>query len=267
MSLDVEGAVHYALANADVREYPFPHFHVEGVFPEGFYAQLLEKLPALSVYKRLDEMGNVPKGAYPERFICSLEEAEDDEFRRGQGDFWERFRTWILSDTFARLIMYKFRHGIRQRFGDDVEVRTASDCRLVRDFTNYSIPPHTDTQRKVVSLLFYLPGDATRAHLGTSIFVPRDPDFRCEGSVDHDFRGFLKVATAPFLPNSLLAFCKNDAAFHGVEPIQDADVERNVLLYNIYVKKVVPRAGATVAPEWSTRSAPTWPWRKTGVAA
>jgi hypothetical protein len=266
MSSDAENAAHYAIANVDVRAYPFPHFYVDGVFPSDFYRELLDKLPSLAVYKRLDETGTVSKGSYPERYICSMEDAEEEEFRKGAGDFWERFRTWLSSDAFARLIMHKFRDGIIARYGPDVELRTTTDCRLVRDFTNYAIAPHTDTPRKLVSLLFYLPCDDTRAHLGTSIYVPRDPGFRCEGTRHHGFEGFLKVTTAPYRPNSLLGFLKNDLAFHGVEPIPDADVERNVLLYNIYVSKVVPRSGTTAPADWSVSSAPLWPWQSSPAA-
>lgn len=262
MSFDAENTVYYGIANAAVREYPFPHFYVENIFPADFYATLLAKLPAKSVYKRLDETGSVTKGAYPDRYICSLEDAEADEFQRGAGDFWENFHGWLAGDAFARLVMHQFRAGIQARFGDDVELRISTDCRLVRDFTNYDIAPHTDTPRKLVSLLFYLPADDTLSHLGTSIYVPRDPARRCEGVGHHDFTDFLKVATAGFRPNSLLGFFKNDAAFHGVEPIADAGVERNLLLYNIYVDKVVARPGRNVPQNWAVRPAPAWPWRQ-----
>jgi hypothetical protein len=261
MSLDAENAALYAIANSEVRAYPFPHFYLDGVFPASFYRQLLDKLPPLAVYKRLDETGTVDKGSYPQRYICSIEDAEEAEFQQGAGDFWERFRTWLSGDTFARLIMHKFHDGIVARYGADVELRTTTDCRLVRDFTHYAITPHTDTPRKLVSLLFYLPRDDSRTHLGTSIYVPRDPRFRCEGMQNHRFEGFLKVATVQYRPNSMLAFVKNDAAFHGVEPIPDANVERNLLLYNIFVDKVVPRKGAAVQSDWSVRPAPLWPWQ------
>ncbi len=260
-SSDAEQAVLYNIANATVREYPFPHFYVENVFPAAYYDELLRKLPATSVYKRLDETGTVPKGAYPDRYICDLEDAEQDEFENGRGDFWERFHGWMSGEQFARLVMYKFRHGIAQRFGDDVEVRISTDCRLVRDFTHYAISPHTDTPRKIVSLLFYLPADDRFRHLGTSLYVARDPARRCEGQGHHPFEEFLKVATAEFRPNSLLAFAKNDMAFHGVEPIQDPGIERNLLLYNIYADKVVPKPGRQVPADWSVHPAPGWPWR------
>jgi hypothetical protein len=267
MSFDAEQTLYYNVANAAVRAYPFPHFYVENVFPADFYATLLENLPPQSAYRRLDETGTVPKGAYPDRYICSLEEAEEDEFRRGTGDFWERFHAWMRGDTLVRLLLDRFRDAMLARYGDDVDVHVSNEARLVRDYTHYDISPHTDTPRKLVSLLFYLPADDSMRHLGTSLYVPRDPARRCEGTKHHDFSDFLKVGTAEFRPNSLLAFFKTDLAFHGVEPITDAGIERNLLLYNLYAERVVPKAGRSVAKDWSVRPAPAWTWRTPAARA
>ncbi len=259
MSFDVEQHVLYNIANAQVREYPFPHFYVHPVFPEDFYQEMLARLPALEVYRPISETGSVDAGAYAERYITGMEPVEQDEFERGAGDFWERLRGWLGGPTFANLIMHKFRAGILHRYGEQSRLTTTSDIRLVRDFTNYAIPPHTDAPHKLASLLFYLPPDASRAALGTSIFTHEDPRFRCEGTTHHSFKGFRKVMSAPYVPNSLFAFLKNDAAFHGVERIEMADVKRDLMLYNIYVKKIATNhvePGVTYP-----RTAPVWPWQ------
>jgi hypothetical protein len=255
MSFDVESHVVYNIANAAVRSYPFPHFYVHPVFPEGYYQALLAKLPALAVYKPISETGTVGKGAYSDRYITSIE----DEFERGAGDFWETLRTWLSGPSFANLILHKFEAGIAQRYGANARLTTSTDVRLVRDFTNYSIPPHTDAPHKLASLLFYLPPDDSKAALGTSIFTHENPAFRCEGTAHHSFTGFRKVMSAPYLPNSLFAFLKTDSAFHGVERIDVDDVERDLMLYNIYVSKIASKhiePGATYP-----RSAPVWPWQ------
>lgn len=259
MSSDVEQHVLYNIANAQVREYPFPHFFVHPVFPEDYYRELLSRLPDLKVYRPIGETGSVEAGAYAERFITGLDAVEQDEFERGAGDFWERLRAWLSGPTFGNLVMHKFRDGIRQRYGEGSRLVTSGDIRLVRDFTNYAIPPHTDAPHKLASLLFYLPPDDSRAALGTSIYAHEDPDFRCEGRTHHTFERFRKVTSAPYIPNSLFAFLKTDAAFHGVERIEAADVERDLMLYNIYVKKIAVNhvePGVTYP-----RSSPSWPWQ------
>ena len=157
-------------------------------------------------------------------------------------------------------ILERFRPALRERFGPDTGPRIETDARLVRDFTNYAISPHTDSPRKLVSLLFYLPQDDRKRHLGTSIYVPKQPDFQCPGTGHHPFEQFNKVATMEYRPNTLFAFVKTERAFHGVDPIADADVVRDLLLYNIYVTKVI-----TSRPPEPAKTGFVWPWQKSTV--
>jgi hypothetical protein len=105
----------------------------------------------------------------------------------------------------------------------------------VRDLSKYSIGPHTDAPHRLLSMLFYCPDDEQRKHLGTSIYVPRDADFKCKGGPHYPHHLFKKVRTMEYKPNSVFAFIKNDHSFHGVEAITDAEVQRDVLLYDIRV--------------------------------
>ena len=48
-----------------------------------------------------------------------------------------------------------------------------------------------------------------------------------------------KVKTAPYKPNSLLAFFRSDVSFHGLEPLGKSDVQhsgRDVIQYVLYDK-------------------------------
>jgi hypothetical protein len=47
-----------------------------------------------------------------------------------------------------------------------------------------------------------------------------------------------------FKPNTLFAFVKSDNSFHGVDPIRDADVLRDLILYDIQVKATSTREDA-----------------------
>jgi hypothetical protein len=258
MSFDAEQHVHYRVANAPIRTHPFPHFYVDDVFPAAFYSELRQRLPGQNGYTRIDETGSVAKGAYPERFVCSLAELEEGEANAGGGTaFWADFSSWLLGDAFAALILGRFRPFFPDRFGENVEPRIELDARLVRDVTNYAISPHTDSPRKLVSLLFYLPADDSMRHLGTSLYAPKDPAFRCPGTGHHPFENFKKIATMEYRPNTLLAFFKTDRAFHGVDRITDTNVVRDLLLYNIYVTKLVGRQPAPAAGRgWR------WPWQR-----
>jgi hypothetical protein len=136
---------------------------------------------------------------------------------------------------------------LAQRFGDLRKVRFNHEALIVRDSTSYALGPHTDAPAKALSFLFYLPPDASRPHLGTSIYVPRDPGFVCPGERHHDYELFARMLTLPYVPNTLFAFMKTPNSFHGVEPIQEADVQRDLLLYDIraeLARQGAPQQGA-----------------------
>jgi hypothetical protein len=257
MSSDAEQFALYQVANARIREYPFPHFYINPIFPESFYLALRDHLPDISAYRRLDETGTVPKGTYEERFICDVEDLEEPGSADDSGSFWGELNTWLTGPSFAKLLMYRFSDALADRFGSDAQVRTTIESRLVRDYSNYAIAPHTDTPRKLVSLLFYMPPDESMVDLGTSIYAPKDPSFRCEGTSHHSFERFNKVATMEFRPNSLFGFFKTDRAFHGVDRIAAPGIVRDLLLYNIYVGKIV-----SAQPSKAVKKASIWPWEQ-----
>ena len=243
MYSSVEEHVIYQIANAPIREYPYPHLYVESVFPGDFYAALRKNWPSAQHLVRLDATGRMPKGSYPERFVMPLSKTAVDKLPEEVRGFWNVFGGWFLDQRFLHALIEKFEASIRQRFTGGLEKLLFSiDSLVVRDHTNYQLGPHTDAPYKLMSLLFYCPDDESRGHLGTSIYIPLDPGFRCNGGPHYPHKLFRKVVTMEYRPNTLFAFVKTDQSFHGVEPINDADVLRDVLLYDIRVKELPPAA-------------------------
>ena len=253
MQTAVEDHVIYQVANAPLRRHPYPHFYVEEVFPPEFYEALRRNWPSADQLVSLESTGRVAKGAYPERFIMPLKKEQLDALPPDKRAFWSELDAWMLgSERFFFTIMDKFEAALRGRFRAEFEEASfMHEVLVVRDHSNYALGPHTDAPKKAVSVLFYCPDDERYAHLGTAIYRPIDPDFRCPGGPHHPFELFRKVATMAFRPNTMFAFVKTDDSFHGVDPIRDADVLRDLILYDIQVK-VAPRreealAGATSA--------------------
>jgi hypothetical protein len=208
---EVLGHLRYKIANAHINTWPYAHFYIEDIFPDDFYRKLRALLPPHDAYK---------KGAsdYNGRVFA-------DPTTTGELSF-------MTSDEFTQSVVFAFSYQFQARFPSG-EFLPRTDLRLVLDSQNYAIGPHTDAKWKVVSLLFYLPEDYALEALGTSIYIPKSRGFRCPGGPHHKFEDFTRVYTAPFRPNSVLGFFKNDKSFHGVEPIT-IPCRRDVLLWNLY---------------------------------
>lgn len=207
----------YRLRNAHVMHYPFPHFHVNEVFPWHFYDDLTQHLPKDDEYKAL-------AGKYQHRVghpvIDLVKDFDTPQFAAHVMAVFGR----VFFDRYPYKPYPKFRHEIR----------------FIRDEEGYSIGPHTDARNKVVSLLFYLPMEYGQSHLGTSIYVPNDGRQTCPGGPHYAFEGFTEVARMPYVPNSCFGFWKTDNSWHGVEPICEK-IQRDVMLFNIYDDSGVDR--------------------------
>ncbi len=240
MFSNAESQLIYKVANAPIRMFPYPHILVHDVFPADFYRALREHLPPGSAYKTLTALGRV-QGNYPDtRVVLPLTKAEVAALPELYRDFWNETSRWLLGGMFGQVVLQKFGPLFAQRFADPAAVRFHQEGLVIQDRTHYSLGPHTDTPRKVVSFLFYLPADDSMPHLGTSMYLPKDPSFTCPGGPHHGFEGFNRLLTMPYVPNTLFGFMKTPDAFHGVEPIAEPHVERALMLYDIYTENVAP---------------------------
>ena len=225
----------YKVANAPIQMFPYPHIHVQDVFPADFYRALREHLPPAGAYKTLKALGRVGN-EYPDtRGVLPLMPDDIAALAEPYRAFWHETARWLLGGPFGQVVLQKFGDLLGQRFENPMAVRYHHEALVIQDRTHYALGPHTDSPAKVFSFLFYLPDDASKPHLGTSMYVPKDPAFTCPGGPHHSFDKFRRLLTVPYVPNSLFAFMKTPNAFHGVEPIAEPDIERALLLYDVKV--------------------------------
>lgn len=224
----------YRLANAPVRPFPFPHFFVEDVFPAELFARLRRQLPPMEAYRTIGESGRVAKGAYPERFTLDFLPEHFQRLNAGDRAVWTDLAEWLLGPPFRFSVLSKFEGLLRQRFGDSLDsVTFHSRAELVRDFTNYRLGPHSDHPSKVAVILFYLPETADTGHLGTSIYLPRDPKTQDDTGAHFPREKFSLVATMPFRPNCALGFFRTPRSFHGVERVTGSSEQRDLIQFSI----------------------------------
>jgi hypothetical protein len=249
MSSAAELQMLYRIGNAPILPFPFPHIYVRDVFPPDFYADLLRHLPSREAFAPLSTVRPISSDAYDKtRSVLILEPPSIAKLAEPYRGFWERASSMLLGGTLANIVFGKFGQLIQARFQGQPDVEFAHEALLVRDSQNYALGPHTDSPAKVISFLFYLPADDSQSHLGTSIYVPKDGQFTCPGGPHYPFDGFERMLTMPYLPNSLFAFLKTPNSFHGVEPVNDAGVQRNLLLYDVRIRRQPQAPSAPARP-------------------
>ncbi len=233
-SVSAETGLMRAIDHACVQSSPFPHVFIRDVFPKSYYELMRQNFPNPALLISNGEAGR--GNNLQARFVFELKPNYLETLPDEQRQFWSGFADWILCDRLRQFIIAKFSDSITRRFGSMEHLEFWSDAVLVEDQTTHSMGPHTDHPRKVVTLLFYLPGDESQIHLGTSIYRPKDPAFVCSGMAHHAHDKFDRAITFPFVPNALVMFTKSDISFHGVEPINDINCRRWLLMLNVNVR-------------------------------
>jgi hypothetical protein len=224
----------YKIGNGQVMNMPFPHMYIENIFPLHIYEAIQNNLPESNKLEVISKKR--PVIGYKERFVFCFDDESLLNLDNEKRIFWEEFKNRMLSKTFMNFLLSRFMPYISSRFQNQniQQLKFNSELLLIQDTMNYKIGPHTDSPRKVISFLFYLPKDYSQKELGTSIYMPKDFNFKCNGGPHHPRENFEKITTMPFLPNSLFCFPKTDDSFHGVEKIE-TDEKRWLLLYDIYI--------------------------------
>jgi hypothetical protein len=228
------------LREAEVMLDPYPHYCLENVFPDDYYQAMLRNLPGSTSYQNLFEVTTLKLDHFRHRDQRDMSPGWTDDLPLAQKEFWDDFDAWFLGAELARAVLQTFTHQMRARCVDEAAWPEVSvESQLIRHRAGYFLGPHSDLHTKLVVLLIYLAPDESAAHLGTSLYRPKDPEFTCPDSTHYSFDDFIRVKTAPYKPNSLLAFFRSDVSFHGLEPLSDADVKssgRDVIQYVLYDK-------------------------------
>jgi hypothetical protein len=229
------------LRSAEVVYDPYPHYYLEDVFPTEYYQSLLRHLPAGAVYENWLPFTTLKLDHFRHRDQRDLNEGWTKNLPAELREFWDSFDEWFLGPELAQAALESFAEPLSARFGEGAPWPAVSvESQLIRHRAGYFLQPHSDARHKIVVLLIYLAPDERAVHLGTSLYRPKDRGFSCPDSKHYRFEDFVRVETAPYKPNSLLAFLRSDVSFHGVEPLLEQDVTaggRELIQYSIFDKK------------------------------
>jgi hypothetical protein len=219
------------LSSVEVKNEPFPHVFIRDFFPEPFFQALRANLPADDALESTDRKRSSNQYAVNRRKF-PIDPGHIKDLPEGPRQFWTETRRWLAGSEFTRSVLTRFTAGIAARYGDR-SLDLVNRIEINVDRENYAILPHTDSPKKMLTMLFYLPADDSRADLGTSIYAPKDPTFRSEKPTQYPFVLFHTVKQFPYIPNSCLAFLKTDNSFHGRPPVTGENVSRPMMFISI----------------------------------
>ncbi len=250
----------FDFSNASFMYEPFPVGLIKPVLEPGFYEELVDAFPDISLFKEMSNLGNMASRKW------SLAEANNGENYRkflNATPVWKRFHDWVKSPEFLvqtieflnkndialgylRKDRYRNPSLLRKLQNALHKMQQGHDLPLTARFEFSVMPadggqlrPHTDSPWKIMTYVLSMlkPGEWNPAYGGgTDILRPKKPanNFNwLNGYLDYNDCDILH--TYEFEPNQALLFVKTFNSWHCVRPIQgdNSGLLRRTLTINI----------------------------------
>lgn len=239
MTDGIRRSIERAVMGAELKMYPFPHLVAADALPWQVYIYLLRTDPF--AVSSGDPWLTQEAGA-------KLRTGTQYHLRRQHAlpasGSWSALHAALMADRwFAELLRRKFPQYFAVRFGpvSDLMSKLEHSVFLQQHDAGYSIGPHTDIPRRVVTAILSLaPPEAgfDWASCGTLLCAPVDPMHRCWGNNHYTMDGFRVASVAPYAANSLLVFYKTRHSFHAVAELPEGVPGRRFgLQYQVYEPK------------------------------
>jgi hypothetical protein len=212
---------------------PFDHIFCGRVFPAAFYPALLANLPTNELFDEIRHADALQPDGKSARLSFELRDDKIATLPAGQKEFWQEMARHLLSSEVECAFKTKFQNALEKRNGgiklDKIKIRPRAF--LFRDIKGYKISIHPDAPAKAITVQFYLPGDNSQEHLGTTFYGP---------AVNNEVQ---EVKTLPFLPNTGYAFTVTETSWHAVKKMGDNEKPRNSLMIIYYYETGAPSQG------------------------
>ncbi|QDV27079.1 hypothetical protein [Aureliella helgolandensis] len=194
------------IAETSLQLTPFPHFLVHGFLPQEVYNELICSFPAPEEYEAFGyEKHQAPNGS-SNRFRYQFSNRYLAKLPPVKRKLWFTIRSVLGSHDFKQTVFEKLAPGLELRYGAELagrgDLAGYALPELFRETEGYSIKPHPDTRKKVVTMQFALASDEGQRELGTEFY-------RRSAAPRNWLRqpyGFEVAKKMPFSPNTVYAF-------------------------------------------------------------
>jgi len=150
---------------------PFYHLQFDRIFPDDFYAQMVEAMPIAEDYRAMSgksKMGSSRADGKPTRTKIDLFPEYIRHLRSKKRAVWDMAGSVLRSKELQSAFVQRLRPGLKLRFGEKLAaVNMYPVPILTRDIPGYRIFKHTDSLWKGITVQFYLPADNSTPHIGT----------------------------------------------------------------------------------------------------
>jgi hypothetical protein len=222
----VDSAVR-SIQRAQAGDWPFYHLRFDRVFPDDFYAVMVEAMPVADEYRALSgkaKLRNRGASGKPTRTKIDLFPEYIRHLPPNKRVLWDVVGRVLRSQELEKVFMERLAPGLERRFGADfASVPMYPVPILTRDIAGYYITAHSDTLWKGITVQFYLPADNSTPQIGT-VFHDRLPNGKKP-----------KRAQMLFSPNTAYAFAVADNTWHSVDPIGPEVKTRDSILLTYFV--------------------------------
>src|SRR2546425_11169449 len=217
-----------SIQRAQADDSPFYHLRFDCVFPDDFYAAMLDAMPvADGGYRALSgkaKLRNVTPEGRPTRTKIDLFPEYIRHLPPKERAVWDLAGRVLRSKELNAAFVQRLAPGLKGRFGENfANVNMYPVAILTRDIPGYRIFKHTDSLWKGITVQFYLPPDNSTPHIGT-IFHEVLPNGRKP-----------KKAQMPFSPNTGYAFAVADNTWHSADPVGPEVKTRDSILLTYFV--------------------------------
>src|SRR6476660_10549878 len=138
-----------SVRNALAHDAPFYHLQFERVFPDDFYAEMLEGMPVAEDYRAMSgksKMASSRPDGKPTRAKIDLFPEYLRHLSSEKRAIWDVVGQALRSKESGRVFMERLAPGMRRRFGANfARVRLYPVPILTRDIPGYRVSKHTDS--------------------------------------------------------------------------------------------------------------------------
>jgi hypothetical protein len=216
-------AIAQSIDQARAVDEPFFHLEFERVFPREIYQAMLAAMPQSADYRPMSGRSK-SQGAAPTRVKMDLFPEYVRHLPQEKRGIWNEVGRALCSEPVKEAFIRRLEPGLSRRFGANwSSAKFFPIPILTRDIPGYSIPPHTDTHWKGITVQLYLPADEAHPNIGT-IFHSKPAN-----------GPLVKVTQMKFVPNSGYAFAVGDNTWHSADKVGSEVTTRDSILLTYFV--------------------------------